>query len=138
MKEVKEVKEDIKYGNILTVSSNMDKTEYYACMAKYDGRILKDVLEVQVGDFLEQLPNIKEQIGYEKYLKVAYDFEKKEYQSAIMHKTRDGGYQEPFQEQVWGNLCTKSIVLEESLIELDTKIANQKNQESQKQKIKVS
>ena len=138
MKEIKDVKEDIRYGNVLTVSSNNDKTEYYACMTKYDGRVFKDVIEIQIGSFLDQIPNIKENIGYGKYLKVEYDFDNGEYKSAIMYKIREGGYKEPFQEQVWKNLCNQSPILEESLIDLDTKIASRKNQESQKQKQKVS
>lgn len=138
MKEIKDVKENIKYGNVLTVSSNINQTEYYACMTKYDGRVFQDVIEVQIGSFLDQIPNIKEKIGYGQYLKVEYDLETREYQSAIMYKIREGGYQEPFKEQVWENFCNKNIVLEDSLIDLDTEIANRKSQESQKKKQKVS
>ena len=138
MKEIKDVKKDIRYGNVLTVFSNTNQTEYYACMVKYDGRVFQDVQEVQIGSFLDQIPNIKEKIGYGQYLKVEYDFNNRKYKSAIMHKIREGGYKELSQEQIWENLCNVNIVLEDSLIDLDTEIASRKNKESQKQKQKLS
>lgn len=134
MKEIVDVKETIESGSILTVFGN---NGYCACLTRYDGRILEDVHEVKVGHFLEHLPNIREIIKIDRYLKVEYDFFQKEYQSAIVHQIKRGGYKEEFNEETIADFCIKGSNLEESLISLDTKIANngKTNNNPVKQKI---
>ncbi len=134
MKEIVDVKETIESGSILTVFGN---DGYCACLTRYDGRVLEDVHEVKIGHFLEHLPNIKEIIKIDRYLKIEYDILKKVYQSAIMHQIRRGGYKEEFSEETIADFSIKSSNLEEGLISLDTKIANngKTNNNPVKQKI---
>lgn len=134
MKEIVDVKEAIESGSILTVFGN---DGYCACLTRYDGRVLEDVHEVKIGHFLEHLPNIKEIIKIDRYLKIEYDILKKVYQSAIMHQIRRGGYKEEFSEETIADFSIKSSNLEEGLISLDTKIANngKTNNNPVKQKI---
>lgn len=134
MKEIVDVKETIESGSILTV---FGRDGYCACLTRYDGRILEDVHEVKIGHFLEHLPNIKEIIKIDRYLKIEYDILKKVYQSAIMHQIRRGGYKEEFNDETITDFCIKSPNLEESLISLDTKIAcsNKTNNKLVKEKI---
>ena len=134
MKTIVDVKETIETGSILTVFGHGG---YCACITRYDGKILDDVHEVEVGPFLEHLPNISEIIKIGKYLKIEYDRIKKEYQSTIMHQIRKGGYKEEFNEETVTDFCIKSPNLEESLISLDTKIAcsNKTNNKLVKEKI---
>lgn len=134
MKEIVDVKETIESGSILTVFGN---DGYCACLTRYDGRVLEDVHEVKIGRFLEHLPNIKEIIKIDRYLKIEYDILKKVYQSAIMHQIRRGGYKEEFSEETIADFSIKSSNLEEGLISLDTKIANngKTNNNPVKQKI---
>ena len=88
MKKISDVKENIKEGSILTLSNI---SGYCACIIRYDGEVLKDVSEVEFGNLLEELPNIKNVIEKEKYLKVRYNFEQRKYESAIMNKEKNGG-----------------------------------------------
>ena len=134
MKEIVDVKETIESGSILTVFGN---DGYCACLTRYDGRVLEDVHEVKIGHFLEHLPNIKEIIKIDRYLKIEYDILKKVYQSAIMHQIRRGEYKEEFSEETIADFSIKSSNLEEGLISLDTKIANngKTNNNPVKQKI---
>ena len=134
MKEIVDVKETIESGSILTVFGN---DGYCACLTRYDGRVLEDVHEFKIGHFLEHLPNIKEIIKIDRYLKIEYDILKKVYQSAIMHQIRRGGYKEEFSEETIADFSIKSSNLEEGLISLDTKIANngKTNNNPVKQKI---
>lgn len=123
MKKLSAAKENIKEGSVLTLS---DMSGYCACLIRYDGKILKDVNEVEIGDLLEELPNIKNMIGNEKYLKVWYSLEKRKYESAIMSKVRKGGYKEKCKEEVVGDFIVNSESLEYSLIDLDTKLSLEK------------
>lgn len=126
MRNVNEVIGYIRNGHILTIlgSNDLEDASYSACFAEYDGNILVDVKEVEIGDFLEQIPNIKSKVDNSYYYQVKYDFDKKVYQSAIIHKVRCGGYKEPFYEEVVEGLVTENDCLFTGIIELDTKIAN--------------
>ena len=97
MKKISDVKENIKEGSILTLSNI---SGYCACIIRYDGEVLKDVSEVEFGNLLEELPNIKNVIENEKYLKVSYNFEQRKYESAIMNKVKNGGYKEVYHEEL--------------------------------------
>ena len=94
---------------------------YIAC-----GKVLKDVSEVEFGNLLEELPNIKNVIENEKYLKVRYNFEQRKYESAIMNKVRNGGYKEVYQEELISDFLVNNESFEASLIDLDTKLSIEK------------
>ena len=123
MKKISDVKENIKEGSILTLSNI---SGYCACIIRYDGEVLKDVSEVEFGNLLEELPNIKKVIENEKYLKVRYNFEQRKYESAIMNKVRNGGYKEVYQEELISDFLVNNESFEASLIDLDTKLSIEK------------
>ena len=123
MKKISDVKENIKEGSILTLSNI---SGYCACLIRYDGEVLKDVSEVEFGNLLEELPNIKNVIENEKYLKVRYNFEQRKYESAIMNKVRNGGYKEVYQEELISDFLVNNQSFEASLIDLDTKLSIEK------------
>lgn len=130
MKKISDVKENIKEGSILTLSNI---SGYCACIIRYDGEVLKDVSEVEFGNLLEELPNIKNVIKNEKYLKVRYNFEQRKYESAIMNKVRNGGYKEVYQEELISDFLVNSESFEASLIDLDTKLSIEKKKPKVKQ-----
>lgn len=123
MKKISDVKENIKEGSILTLSNI---SGYCACIIRYDGKVLKDVSEVEFGNLLEELPNIKNVIENEKYLKVSYNFEQRKYESAIMNKVRNSGYKEVYQEELISDFLVNNESFEASLIDLDTKLSIEK------------
>lgn len=123
MKKISNVKENIKEGSILTLSNI---SGYCACIIRYDGEVLKDVSEVEFGNLLEELPNIKNVIENEKYLKVRYNFEQRKYESAIMNKVKNGGYKEVYQEELISDFLVNNESFEASLIDLDTKLSIEK------------
>lgn len=130
MKKIEEVMKDIKYGNTLIIMNDKNlKTENYsACIIKYDGRILVDVKEVEIGCFLEQIPNIKSKINSSTYYQLKYDFESCIYQSAIMHKVKHGGYKEPDLDEVLEDLVVENFDLIDSILDLDIKIVQRMNE----------
>lgn len=130
MKKISDVKENIKEGSILTLSNI---SGYCACIIRYDGEVLKDVNEVEFGNLLEELPNIKNVIENEKYLKVRYNFEQRKYESAIMNKVRNGGYKEVYQEELISDFLVNNESFEASLIDLDTKLSIEKKKPKVKQ-----
>ena len=130
MKKISDVKENIKEGSILTLSNI---SGYCACIIRYDGEVLKDVNEVEFGNLLEELHNIKNVIENEKYLKVRYNFEQRKYESAIMNKVRNGGYKEVYQEELISDFLVNSESFEASLIDLDTKLSIEKKKPKVKQ-----
>ena len=130
MKKISDVKENIKEGSILTLSNI---SGYCACIIRYDGEVLKDVSEVEFGNLLEELPNIKNVIENEKYLKVRYNSEQRKYESAIMNKVRNGGYKEVYQEELISDFLVNSESFEASLIDLDTKLSIEKKVQKVKQ-----
>ena len=123
MKKISDVKENIKEGSILTLSNI---SGYCACIIRYDGEALKDVNAVEFGNLLEELPNIKNVIENEKYLKVRYNFEQRKYESAIMNKVRNGGYKEVYHEELISDFLVNNESFEASLIDLDTKLSIEK------------
>ena len=123
MKKISDVKENIKEGSIRTLSNI---SGYCACIIRYDGEVLKDVSEVEFGNLLEELPNIKNVIENEKYLKVRYNFEQRKYESAIMNKVRNGGYKEVYHEELISDFLVNNESFEASLIDLDTKLSIEK------------
>lgn len=123
MKKISDVKENIKEGSILTLSNI---SGYCACLIRYDGEVLKDVNAVEFGNLLEELPNIKNVIENENYLKVRYNFEQRKYESAIMNKVRNGGYKEVYQEELISDFLVNNESFEASLIDLDTKLSIEK------------
>lgn len=130
MKKLKDVTGDIKKGSILTL---VNKQGYCACLIGYDGEILKDVSEVEFGNLLEELPNIKNMIGNGNYLKVRYSLKHKKYESAIIIKVRKGSYKEIYQEELVSDFLVNSESFEESLIDLDTKLSIEKKTPKVKQ-----
>ena len=130
MKKISDVKENIKEGSILTLSNI---SGYCACIIRYDGEVLKDVSEVEFGNLLEELPNIKNVIENEKYLKVSYNFEQRKYESAIMNKVRNGGYKEVYHEELISDFLVNNESFEASLIDLDTKLSIEKKKPKVKQ-----
>lgn len=132
MKKINDVRENIKLGAVLTV---LGTNGYCACMSRYDGRILKDVIEVELVNFLDALPNIKNAISSGNYLRVEYDLTKMKYQSSIMQEVRTGDYNEIPIVEVVSDLSIDCKELEDSLIGLDTKIAIKNKKENLKRKV---
>ena len=62
MKKLKEAVNEIKYGSILTINKEdcpKTETQYASCLMVYDGTIFRDVKEVELGDFIKEVPNIQ-------------------------------------------------------------------------------
>ena len=62
--------------------------------------------------------------------------EEKKYQSTIMRNIRNGGYKETFTEEMVNNFQVRSDNFLDSIIELDTKIAQTNNKNNKVVKIK--
>ena len=136
MKKLEDVIENVRYGSVLTINKekNINNDKYNSCIILYDGRIFKDVKVVELGDFLEMFPNIKNQLDDGYIYQVKYLYEEEKYQSSIMHLIKDGGYKEQPKEEIIHNFKVLSNDFFDSIIALDTKISEFSNQDKQVKK----
>ena len=127
MKKLQDAVENVKYGSVLTINKdiyNPNNNKYCGCISLYDGRILTDVKSVRLGDFLKLVPNISNELDQGYTYQVKYLSEERKYQSSIMYCVRKGGYKEPNSYETVKNFEFISDSFLDSIIELDSKIAN--------------
>lgn len=123
MKKLKEAVNEIKYGSILTINKEdcpKAATEYASCLMVYDGTIFMDVKEVELGDFIKEVPNIQEKLDSGYICKINYLYEENRYQSAIIEDINE----ETLKDATVSNFIVLSDNFMNSIIELDTMIAN--------------
>lgn len=126
MKKVEEVLLNIKYGSVLTInkySRNDEKPQYASCLVLYDGAILKDVVEVELGNFLSMMPNIQNQLDNGYICRVKYLLREKKYQSTILRTVSKGGYKEICKEETVDDFQVLSDSFIDGIMKLDAKIA---------------
>ena len=139
MKKLQDAIESVKYGAVLTINKDKYKINTYnSCIVLYDGRIFKDVKAVELGDFIKIIPNIANQLNLGYTYQVKYLFEEQKYQSNIVHCIRKGGYKELDYYETIHNFEVFNGSFLDSIIELDTKIANGIDKNLDKTKRKVS
>ena len=126
MKKLKEAVESVKYGAVLTINKdnrNVKNNKYNSCIILYDGRILKVVKCVELGDFLSIIPNVANQLDKGYIYQVKYLHEERKYQSTIQYIT-ENSEEELHRQKVIGIFEVQSDSFLDSIIELDTQIAN--------------
>ena len=138
MKKLEDTIVNIKEGAVLTINkcNSCGDASYASCLLLFDGKVFKDVKEVNLGDFLSVIPNIQKELDNGYIYKVNYLNEEKKYQSTIMRNIRNGGYKETFTEEMVNNFQVRSDNFLDSIIELDTKIAQTNNKNNKVVKIK--
>lgn len=139
MKKLEDAIENIKEGCILTISRysrSNEKPLYSSCLSIYDGLVFQDVKAVELGNFLNNIPNIQKELDNGYAYKVKYLFEQHKYQSTIIRYIKTGGYKERIEEEIVDNYLAICDSFLDSIIELDTKLAT-KNNEVKHAKTKV-
>ena len=140
MKKLKDAIINLKVGAVLNISKynqTNGKSKYCSCLMLFDGRVFKDVKEVNLGDFLSMIPNIQNELDNGYIYKVNYLFEQQKYQSTIIKRIRKGGYKEPQIEEIVDNYQVLSDSFIDSIIKLDTTIAQTNSKKNELVKIKV-
>lgn len=123
MKKLKEAVNEIKYGSILTINKEdcpKTETQYASCLMVYDGTIFRDVKEVELGDFIKEVPNIQKKLDKGYVCKINYLYEEDRYQSSIIKHISE----ERIKEETVSNFTVLSDNFMDSIIKLDTMIAN--------------
>lgn len=126
MKKLEDAIVNVKYGSILTINKyghDDEKKSYASCLMLFDGKVFKDVKEVELGNLLSMIPNIQKELDNGYIYKVNYLREENKYQSNIVRCIRKGGYKEIISEEIVNNFEVLSDNFLDSIIELDTKIA---------------
>lgn len=126
MKKLEDAVVNVKEGSILTInrySCNDEKKSYASCIMLFDGRVFKDVKEVDLGDFLSIVPNIQRELDNGYVYKVNYLREEQKYQSNIVRRIREGEYKEILSEESVNDFEVFSDNFLDGIIELDTIIA---------------
>ena len=129
MKKLEDAIENVKEGCVLTINkhNNTEKKLYASCLMVYDGVVFQDVKAVELGNFLNNLPNIQKELDNGYIYKVSYIFGEQKYQSTIIRYVREGGYKEKPQEEIVDDYLVISDSFLDSIIKLDTKLANKNN-----------
>lgn len=131
MKEFQDVVNGIRFGSILFIDID-NNHKYNGYIREYDGDIFLDIKTVKVDRIIELNPNIRELLDDCYICQIEYNYDNKEYISSI--------YKGEF------NISKKSIDIEEgtifyqttshiildSIIELDTILANSKRNQHPK------
>lgn len=125
MKRLEDVIDCVKYGSILIIKQNHKNNEYEGTIIRQDGKIFDDVLSVEIGKFLNLLPNIKNEIDKGYIYHALYNFEPKTYQSSIID-INNNKYTNIASNQIIDEFQVLSNSVLDSMIELDTKIATEK------------
>lgn len=127
MKRLEDVIDCIKYGSVLIIKQKeSEKDNYEGTLIRQDGKIFDDVFSVEIGKFLNLLPNIKQQISKGYTYHTIYNYEQDNYQSTIMNMTINDKYTTITSDQIIDNFQVTSNSVLDSMIELDTKIAEEK------------
>lgn len=135
MKKLEDAIQNVKEGCVLTINKCKENS-YSSCLVLYDGLVFKDVKEVELGNFLNNIPNIQKELDNGLIYKVSYLFEEHKYQSTIIRYVREGGYKEKPQEEIVDDYLVISDSFLDSIMELDTKLAHKdKNTKKLKQKV---
>ena len=134
MKELVDVINEIKFGSVLYIDSNNENLHSY--IRQYDGDIFQDIKTINLGSVFDQLSNIKKLLGEGYIYHIIYDDDNGLYKN-IIHK---GQFNISSKEIIIDQDCnifeTKGNEFIDSIIELDTKIANSsKVNQIQKRKI---
>ena len=108
---------DIRQGYDLNISEADGK--YYGCLIKRCENQILDWYEIDISDFLNKYENIKEEIKYDRFFILAYIEKEKRYLSAIVQKTRYGGYQEPVITEVVEDKWIKASGIGEGIEKLN-------------------
>lgn len=126
MRKLEDVVDEIRYGSVLTINKEKNyknNNKYNSCIIMYDGKIFIDVKEVELGNFLEIVPNIKLQLNNGYIYRVKYLSDEAKYQSEIINLVRSGGYKEIEKEETINDFLVVGDSFLDSIIELDTIIA---------------
>ena len=123
MKSFEKAIEKLSFGFVFTIKR--DNLIYNGYLLKYDGDIFKDILLVDVGPILDQFPHIKKEINYGYSYYGFYDMEQQLYQSTIIKPEQKGKHKALLPEEILDDYQVFHKDFISSIIELDTKIANQ-------------
>lgn len=116
MKKLEDVLDCVKYGATLKIQKEvkLGNEDIYNCyLLRYDGKIFKDVLAVEISNFLTLIPNIKEMVDEGYTYQMSYNNQTSEYCSYIDDYEYDNH-----------ELTASNKNLFDSMIALDTNIAN--------------
>ena len=136
MKKLKDAVGYLTCGFVMTMKKN--NSDYIGYILKYDGSIFKDVFIIEIEKFLTQFPNIEKQLDKGFSYHAVYDFETKKYQRSIISSDKKEGYKTLKPEEIIENFQVLNASFLDGMIDLDTKIANKKDTNPEKQKRKVS
>lgn len=123
MKKLEEAIESVKDGSVLKIKKS-NNLNYDSCIIIYDGSIFMDVKAVDLENFLDEFPNIKNQLDIGYIYKVNFFSESSKYQGTILKSIRDGKYKQTVKEDIVDNFEVISDDFLTCIIELDTKIAS--------------
>ena len=139
MKELVDVINEIKFGSVLFIDSQISKNIniYTGYIREYDGDIFLDVKTVKIGNLLESLPNIKLLLDKGYIYQITYDLENKIYESSIYKGDFNSSKKEIVLEEDSTIFTAQGNKLLDTFINLDTEIANSVVNESNKQKMQI-
>lgn len=128
----------LKSGFVITIKK--ENSNYDSYILKYDGNLFKDTFIIELGEILNQFPNIIEQLNNGFSYHVIYDFENKQYQMTIIDQDHNRIQKALFQKEILEDYQVFSKKLLDGMIELDTKIGQQRSEDknTNKQKRLVS
>lgn len=138
MRKLEDVVEDVRYGSVLTIDKDSNiNNKYSGCIIMYDGKVFMDVKEVELGNFLEIAPNIKKQLDHGYIYQVKYLNESEKYQSQIIGLVNENQYDGRLKEEIISDFQVFSDNVLDSMIELDTIIAQASSKKNMLIKEKV-
>lgn len=126
MKRLEDVIDSVKYGSILIIKQSNKNNEYEGTVIRQDGKIFDDVLSVEIGKFLNLLPNIKKELDKGFVYHASYNFEPNNYQSSIININDNNKYSNITSNQIIEEFQVLSNSVLDSMIDLDSKIATEK------------
>ncbi len=137
MKKIIEAIENLDFGNKIIIEKEQmrNEEEHSSCLLKYDGKVFVEAIGIDLGNFLDAIPMIREQLNQGHFYQISYLRETKEYQSSIMKFKKEN--QEEYTNEIVNNLSTNSSNFEAGMFELEEKIAASitSNKKLQKRKI---
>ncbi len=140
MKMMEDAIRDLSYGNKLVVSRDFispQVTSYSSCLLHYDGKICKEATAIELGNFLEAIPFIKQQLDQGYFYQISYIKHIDKYQSSIM-RLKHYGCQKEYTNEIINNLSIMESKFLDSMIELEEKIARTMSPKKELQKVKIA
>ena len=123
MKKFDELMTYVKGGWMLKIISNDNVRHGF--MIKYDGKIFRDVIEVDITKLKHELPYLMSEINDKSYYQLSYNHDKELYQSVIVHRL---GIVDERDWVEFDNIkCCESTDLENCMTLLNNKICRLKN-----------